>query len=176
MTPDALPSPPRKVSWKRWTLAAACVVAVIIFAMQETTPKKEPVAVWFVRATNYFGYTKLAFRGTNGLAGEVEFVACVVIGNVPHGKASARSGSPFDQIMLGADAGTNFDFILKVPPKDVPYYVEWAVDDFLTPTTRWERFRWGCCNFFSAHGMPRLAHRFLPRAKLHYIPSTEIKE
>jgi hypothetical protein len=33
MTPDALPPPPRKASWKRWVVAVACVLVIAAFAL-----------------------------------------------------------------------------------------------------------------------------------------------
>ena len=38
MTPDVLPNPPRKASWKRWIVVLAGVVAVITIALLAFAP------------------------------------------------------------------------------------------------------------------------------------------
>ena len=61
-------------------LGLAGVVAVVTIALLAIAPKKEPVRVWFVRATNEAGVKKLVFEGTNALTREVTFSAYVVPG------------------------------------------------------------------------------------------------
>jgi hypothetical protein len=176
MTPDELASPPRKRRWKRLIVALACVVAVTIIALLANTPKKEPVKVWFVRATNEMGEKKLVFQGTNGIARTMVCFTDVVTGATHHAKAPTSLRPSYDLALINAAAGTSFTFTLSAPPKGAPYYVEWSFHETPRVSTRWGRFRTGCCNFFIDHGMPRLARRFAPTPETHYIPSTEFKE
>src|SRR4051812_21164824 len=67
-TPDELPGQPRKTSWKRWTLAFACVLAIALAVLFLKAPAPEPVSVRFVGSTNDDGRKMLIFKGTNGTA------------------------------------------------------------------------------------------------------------
>jgi hypothetical protein len=171
-----LSSEPRKRSWKAWLLGLACVVAVTIVALLPETPKKEPVAVWFVRSTNELGEKKLVFEGTTGIPGQVAVFAGVFPGAVPPAKTQALMRPWYDYTFAASASGTNFYFTLKAPPKDVRFYVMWESHEIRRPATGWGRFRLGCYSFFNAHNMPRLARRFDAQAGGHYIPSAEIKE
>jgi hypothetical protein len=142
---------------------------VTVIALLTETPKKEPVAVWFVHSTNEMGEKKLVFEGTNGTSRPIEFISCVVTGEVRH-------RGFYDASTVCPSAGTNFDFTVKMPPKDAPYYVRWEVRDHPLFVRPWNRFRVACGNFFRAHGMPALAGRFYPTARWHYIFPTDIKE
>jgi len=96
MIPDELPSPPRKASWKRWTLVLACVVVVIAFVLLASAPKPEPVKVWFVRATNELGVRKLVFEGTNGLPRPIVLITLATTGAVHHAKIVTRLHPVYD--------------------------------------------------------------------------------
>jgi len=176
MTPEELPNPPRKASWKRWIVVLAGVVAVITIAPLAIPPKNEPVKVWFVRSRNEFGYKELFFQGTNTTRREIEFVSGLFTGVV--NRATTRATSPpfYGWIIATAAVGTNSCFSLVAPSNDVPYCVIWEFHDSPRALTRWGRFRKGCHDFLNAHGMPALAERLAPTPKIHYIPSTEIKE
>jgi len=171
-----LNSQPTKRRRKAWLIALAVVVAVVTIALLAILPKKKPVKVWFVRATNELGEKKLVFEGTNGIPRSIEFRACVVTGVTVYAQAPAVPYPNYDWTTDYPGAGTNFYFTLKAPPKDVPYFVECGFRDVGIASTRWGRFRWRCYDFLFTHGMRRLAERFDSRHELQYIPSTEIKE
>ena len=176
MTADAATVAPTKRGRKAWLIALAVVVAVVTIALLTNAPKPEPVKVWFVRATNVAGVKRLVFEGTNGTGRAVEVFAVAATG-APRQEKVIYGADPVGMDGYAASAaGTPFTLTLKAPPKDASYHVVWWVDDKIDPLTRWERFRWGCRDFFRAHGMYRIAGRFMPKAKEHYIPSSEIKE
>jgi hypothetical protein len=174
--PDAASTQPRKRGWKRWTLALACVVAVVTIVLLATPPNTEPVKVWFVRATNELGEKKLVFEGTNALPRGVVVSACFLTSAIPPGKAQVELRPLYDTAKLFTAAGTNFHFTLYSPPKDVSYAVTWGVDDIGAPMTLSWKPRLACHKFFLARGMTRMAIRFSPTPELHYIPASEIKE
>src|SRR5438132_14306472 len=75
MTPDELPSPQRKASWKRWTLASACVLVIIAVALFLKGQIGRASCSEFVCSTNVNGVKTLVLQGTNGTAGKVAFDA-----------------------------------------------------------------------------------------------------
>src|SRR5690348_12894961 len=123
MSFDAASSEPRKRSWKRLIIVLACVVAVITIVLLAIPPKKEPVKVWFVRATNELGVKKLVLEGTNGLPREIQFAVFVFTGGVHQAKPTAGFDEFYDWTNLAVDVGTNIYFTVSAPAKDVPYYV-----------------------------------------------------
>ena len=169
-------SQPTKRGRKAWLIALAAVVAVVMIMLLANAPKPEPVKVWFVRATNEAGVKKLVFEGTNGGKTEFRVSADVVPVVVDHSNTTEIGPPAWDGFGVAMAPGTSVVFTLKAPPKAMSYYVTWSYYGELKATTGWARFRIACFNFFRAHGMPRLAWRFAPRAKFHTIPSTEIKE
>ena len=183
MTPIEPASPPRKASWKRWVVVAACAAAVATIAFVAIPPKPEPVRVWFVGYTNQFGRKCLVFEGTNGTPAQIEVNARVVTGEIRQVRATIPNAETLDRTLTNrfeartsTPRGECFRFIVPVPRKDVPYCVIWHVPEFLRPTWRYGKLRGGCYDFLMAHNMPRLAGYVAPYGKLHYIPSTEIKE
>jgi hypothetical protein len=176
MTPDELPSPPRKASWRRLLLVLACVVAVTTIALLAITPKKEPVKVWFVRSTNASGVKTLVFQGTNGVPTQILFYADVFTNAPLQAKAAHALGPVNGWTRTNVPAGTNFILTLEAPPNNVPYYVVWAFSETGPPATLWGRFRRAGHDFFKAHGMPGLSRRFGHSGEAHSIPSTEITE
>jgi hypothetical protein len=169
MTPDELPSPPRKASWKRWTLVLACAVAVVTIVSLAIPPKPEPVKVWFVRATNEGGVKRLVFEGTNGVPRQIVFFVYAVIGAIPGGSVTNSASAV-------VAPGAVSTFTLTAPPTGVSYYVAWGFIDRERANTLWCRARIRCGYFFIAHGMPLLADFLDPAPKVRYIPSSEIKE
>jgi len=161
---------------RAWLIGLAVVVAVIATVLLAIPPKKEPVKVWFVRATNELGVKKLVFEGTNGIPREIEAFANVLTGTVDPTKTPPGPDPVYDWTNATVSAGTNFYFALKAPQKDVPYCVMWQFHDIWSPPTRWGRFRVGCYLFFKDHGMPSLAQRFVSTLHVQSIPSTEFKE
>jgi len=122
------------------------------------------------------GEKKLVFEGTNGTPRLIYYVACVATGagrqaTIPSG---LRLGYGLTSSVV--DVQTNFYLTLNAPPNNLPYYVMWRFQQLRPAQTRWERSRLACFNFFRAHGMPRIAGRFLGLPPWQYIPSTEIKE
>jgi hypothetical protein len=176
MTSDAASTQPRKRAWKRLIVALACVAAVVTIVLLANIPKKEPVTVWFVRSTGSPGHKVLVFQGTNGTPREIQFGASIFTGAIRQAKTTADLGPAYGYTSANMAAGKSFYFHLDAPPEDAPYYVAWGFQELWSPMTRWERCRMACFNFFGSHNMPRLARRFLPTARGHYIPSTEIKE
>jgi hypothetical protein len=169
MTPDALPSPPRKRSWKVLIVALACVVAVITIVFLASAPKKEPVKVWFAGYTNLYGRKQLVFQGTNGSPRAITYFAGVCrerTNNAGYYSTAAREEA----------LRASFTFTLDPPRKEGPYYVMWEFHEKWSPATGWERFRIGCENFFLTLGMGAPARLFGQHPHKHYIPSTEIKE
>ena len=154
----------------------ACVVAVITIALLANAPKPEPVRVWFVRATNELGETKLIFEGTNGSSREIVLLAIANTGAVVQAKRPRPFRPPVDATTVRAAEGTNFNFTLKAPSNDVLYYVMWLFHERGLRPTLWQRSRATSSDFLYAHRMPRLAVRIQPTLEEHYIPSTEIKE
>jgi hypothetical protein len=183
MTPDAASTQPRKRRWKRLIVALACVVAVVTIVLLATPPKPEPVKVWFVGYTNDYGRKWLVFAGTNGTPIQTEVDSCVVTGEIwqvrariPNYQTLVPILASLPEARTSTPRGECFRFTLPVPHKEVPYCVIWYVPDFVDPAWRYGRLRWGCYKFLVAHHMPRLAQYLVPYGKLHYIPSTEIKE
>jgi hypothetical protein len=176
MTLDAGTSQPRKRSWKRLIVVLACVVVVTTIALLASAPKKEPVKVWFVCSTNYGHHEKLVFEGTNGLPEGIGFSAGVVTGTMPRAKTPTDSLTYYHWTHTISAAGTNFDFALVAPLKDVPYYVVWEFHGIGNPETRWEKFRIWFRDAFVGLGLGRPAKHSERPTHVHYIPSSEIKE
>ena len=176
MSADAATSAPTKRGRKAWLIALAVVVAVVTIVFLANAPKREPVKVWFVRATNEAGVKMLVFEGTNAFPRHIFLGAAVVTGAIHQAKrpdiysSYDRGTNPY------VAAGTNFYFTLNAPPKVIPYWVLWSSLDNPHVSTPWETLRWRCYDFLGTHGMPRLADHFAPSPNFHYIPSSEIKE
>jgi hypothetical protein len=176
MTPDELPSPPRKVSWKRWTLVLACVLAIAVAVLFLKTPTPEPVSVWFVRSTNYNGQKMLLFKGTNGLPERIVYGTDVTT----RAKGTIR---PNPQSLLAREAafgvvgaGTTFTFLLVAPPEDATWTVRWNVPQVLHQSTRWDVIRSDCFQFLRGHGMASLTRPFWRTADSGSIEGTYTKE
>jgi hypothetical protein len=176
MTPDAASTQPRKRGWKRWTLALACVVAVVTIVLLATPPKPEPVKVWFVGSTNYNGIRTLHFKGTNGLPRATWYSASVVLTSVKKAQASGLAPVYHSPAFGLALSGGTFTFSLDAPPQGTEWCVTWASSGNDFAQTRWEGVREGCSAFLGNLGMRKLARRFSVPSHTHYIPSTEIKE
>src|SRR2546423_7350886 len=115
MIPDELPNPPRKASWKRWSLVLACVLAIGLVVLFLKAPTPERVSVTFVGSTNYNGQRTLVFKGTNGLPRDITYWAFV--GLRP---TKARSGGVSrrvygDLLDQAIGAGETFTFALHAP-------------------------------------------------------------
>ena len=171
-----LSSQPTKCGRRAWLIGLAVVVAVVAVVLLATAPKPEPVKVWFVRATNEAGVKMLVFEGTNGLPREITFIAYVIPGAM-RGPETPSGAVPSYILPLDFKvAQKTFSFTLRVPAKDVPYCVMWQSHDYKRPMTPWRRFQMGCYRFLIAHKRSSLARPFIPKANIHYIPSTDIKE
>jgi hypothetical protein len=176
MTPDELPSPPRKRRWKRLMVASACVVAVTIIALLTKSQKKGVVTVRFVRSTNELGVKKFVFEGTNGIPRPITYYAGVSTNMISNSKTLAGLG-PFPSLTMGdASATGTFLFCLEPPQDGVEWRVIWFFTDQAKSQSPWERLNEGCSALFRTIGMPKLARRFRRGPEVHYIPSTEIKE
>jgi hypothetical protein len=183
MTADAATVAPTKRRRKAWLIALAAVVVVLTIVFLANAPKPEPVKVWFVGYTNYYGRKGAVFAGTNGTPIQTEVDSCIVTGEIwqvrariPNYQTLLATGGRRFEARTSTPRGECFRFTLPVPRKEVPYCVIWWVPDFMDPAWRYGRVRWACYNFLIAHHMPRLAQNLVPYEKLHYIPSTEIKQ
>jgi len=171
-----LSSQPTKRARRAWAIGLAVVVAVITIVLLAIPLEKEPVRVWFVRATNELGVKKLVFEGTNGLTNRITYYAYLSPGSKRHVTTPGAWDSYYDLASGVKGAGESFTFTLKPPPKEVPYYVKWSFDGNPWRATRSGGFRMRCYSFLLTHGWYRLADHLKPTPKFHYIPSSEIKE
>src|SRR2546423_1046846 len=121
MSSNAASYQPRKRGRKAWMIGLACVVAVVTIVLLANAPRKEPVRVWFVRATNEGGEKRLVFEGTNGMAGAIEFDCYVILGAIPRAKPTTNISAIYRMNIGSVAARTHFDFALDAPRKDVPY-------------------------------------------------------
>ena len=132
MTTDELPSQPRKASWKRWTLAVACVLVIALAVLFLKAPAPEPVSVRFVGSTNYNGHKMLVFKGTNGVSkgrnadsGWITYTAGVVPTSVEKAQTIGLVSFYHGEASGWVDAGGTFTFSLDAPPKDTDWCVIW---------------------------------------------------
>jgi len=176
MTPNELPSEPRRGSWKRWVVAAVGALVIVMAVFLLSAPIHEAVSVWFVRSTNEVGEKQLVFKGTNGFSIQILFYADVFTNAAYPTRARPRMNHVNGWTRTNVVAGTSFDFTLKTPTSDVPYYVVWAYHETGPAATRWEKVRIALHDFFRDHGMPTLSRRFGRTGDAHSIASTEIKE
>src|SRR5690349_20529525 len=116
MTPEELPSQPRKASWKRWIVVLASVLGIVLAALFLKAPSPEPVSIEFVRSTDWLGSKALVFKGTNGLPRTMLYHAYVVPDSIPRSKYEGSLAR--HNISNGApvEAGKAFTFFLQTPP------------------------------------------------------------
>ena len=176
MSPDELPNPPRKASWKRWSLVLAGVLAIVFVVLFLITPAREPVSIRFVRSTDWHGSKFLVFQGTNALPRTILYHAYVIPDSIP--LSNYKGSFPKHGIADGApvEAGKAFTFTLQTPPDGTNWRVVWGFTESRRPTTGWDRFRVRCAEFFSAHGMRKLSTRFGLWADPHFLLPSELKE
>ena len=176
MTPDELPSQPRKASWKWWIVVLAGVLAIVLAVLFLKAPAPEPVSVRCVGSTNYNGQKFFVFKGTNGSSVKIAYSSYVLC----HPKRPTHAGSRWfplpNQVTATASAGATFTFFLDAPPKDV----DWCITLFFIENghvmTPWEERRFECVAFLADHGMPRLAWRIPTAFKMRYITAADLKE
>jgi hypothetical protein len=176
MTPEALPTQPRKASWKRWMTALASVLAIIAAALLLKAATPEPVSIWLVCSTNVNGVKTLVFQGTNGTAGKIAYsawfttnlTASYLVNAFPAGYEDAARGSILP--------GKSFTFSLVAPPKEPARRFMWDCSGPELDPKRWVRLRAECADFLMTHGMWTLAARIAPWSRRHYILASEIKE
>ena len=176
MTPDELPSPPRKASWKRWTLVLACVAAIALVALLLPAPTPQPARIWFVRSTNVNGVKTLVFQGTNGTAGKVAFDAWFTTNLTASYRLDAIPTDDEDAARQSVPPGESFTFTLVAPPKEPATRLMWVCSGPELEPKRWVGLRAECAAFLKDHGMPALAARFAPWPTGQVIPPSEIKE
>ena len=176
MTPEELPSQPRKASWKRRIVVLAGALAIVLAVLFLKAPSPEPVSIKFVRSTDWLGSKALVFKGTNGLPRTMLYHAYVVPDSIPRSKY--ESSLARHNISNGApvEAGKAFTFFLQTPPDRTDWYVVWWFTDTRRPVTRLESFRTRCAEFFRAHGMRKLEKRFGLWADAHFLSPSELKE
>ena len=175
-TPHELPSPPRKASWKRWTLAFSCVLAIALAVLLLKAPAPERVSVRYAGSTNYNGLKTLVFKGTNALSTKIVYYASVTV----------RPGYPFqtDGLVYGGlyraggdvGAGETFTFYLDAAPKDIDWYVTWDFYEQGHVTTHWEKARKWSYLFVTKHKMRTLARWIGPPSRPHIIPATDLHD
>ena len=154
----------------------AFVVAVIAIVLLATPPKPELVKVRFVGTTNEFGTNKLVFEGTNGTEGMIVVFVGVIMVTTDETKPPVPLSTANSWTHMNVPARTNFYFSQAPPPERVSYSVKWGFSPVRAADTRREKFQMGCFKFFMTLRMSGLAMRFVPKAEMHSIPSTEIKE
>jgi len=176
ITPDALAAKPPKISWKRWAVALASVLAIIAVTFLLKAPAPERVKIWFVCSTNFNGLKALVFQGTNGAAERIMYAAVITTNMTTSSRADAFADVYITSREGRALAGESFTFQLAVPPKEPAWRVVWTSVQTPPEDTLWMKFRMLCRSFFRSHGMPGLAERFDPRVHWHSIPATELKE
>src|SRR5205814_6102746 len=118
MTPDALPSQPRKRRWKAWILVLACVIAIALVALLLPAPTPQPGRIWFVRSTNVNGVKTLVCQGTNGTAGKVAFDAWFTTNLTASYRLDAIPTDDEDAARQSVPPGKSFTFTLVAPPKE----------------------------------------------------------
>ena len=189
MTPDVLPSPPRKASWKRWIVVSAGVLAITLAVLFLKAPAPEPVSVRFVGSTDDNGKRVLRFKGTNGLPRGIAYWAHVSL-TLSNGTQTAavtsppqspdrqfrRGLDPYLPSVCVASPRETFTFSLEVPPKGTNWQVVWSFSDPDHIPTRWENLRWRCADFLASHKLTWLAVRIQPVDVFYYTPWTETKE
>src|SRR5262245_24560551 len=176
MTPDTLASPPRKISWKRWAVALACVPAIIIVALLLKAPTPAPARIWFVRSTNVNGVKTFVFEGTNGTAGKVAFDAWFTTNMSARYRLNALPTDDEETARQSIPPGQSFTFTLVAPPKEPATRLMWVCSGPELEPKRWVRFRADCADFLDGHGMPALAARFAPYPIRQVFPAEEMKE
>ena len=175
-TPDEVPNPPRKVSWKRWTLAAACVLAIALVVLFLGSPGRERVSIRFVGITNYHGQSRLMFKGTNGLPNAIKYDAWAfrtANGATPTDLASI-SGSSSRIASVGAREA--FAFELDAPAEGPSWRMGWTYYAPPHPRTRWEQTKFRCYVFLNQHRMHSLAGLFGDRLRINYISPANLKD
>jgi len=175
-TPDELPSQPRKASWKRWTLAVACVLAIALAVLLPKALEREPVSVRFIGSTNDSGHRVLYFEGTNGLPKNITYNAQLFATN---DYSSQRGGpqQPYDWIALrSVPSGKSFVFALDTPPMQTNWYVRWHFGEQNTNSTRWQKVQFVCYETLARHGMYGLAQVVGGPRHVHIIPATDLKD
>ena len=175
-TPDQLPSQPRKASWKRWTIALACVLAIFLALVYPTPPGPEPVSIRFVGVTNLYGQNRLAFKGKNRLAKPITYdvwayrcnPAAIPTNLAAIGASSTRSAN--------AGPGEAFTFDLAAPDDGPNWLATWSYHVAPHPLTRWEQTKFRCYVFLNRHHLSRVAHLFGSPPRIRYISPTDLKD
>jgi len=178
MSADELPSPPRKSSWKRWTLAVACVVAIALAlaALFLKAPTSDPVAVTFLRSTNYNGQKTLVFSLTNGLPRKIGWYARIHTTPPGTNDPSGRLHIYHNPAVGEVEAGRAFTFALDAPPTGTDWRMIWLyVDPGNVPTGR-EKIRADCSAFLAKLHMRTLARWFEAPPTRHEIGASDFKE
>ena len=169
MTPDAPPNPPRKVSWKRWIVVLAGVLAIVLAVLFLKAPVPEPVSVRFVRSTNEDGKKKFVFLGTNGSTKRISYFACVAP-TAPH------ESPAFDVAGGTAYRGETFTFSLDEPANGTNWQVTWFFWDPDWEKARWTKARMACGLFLATHHMSAIAQVIVHTPQRHFIPASELKD
>ena len=175
-TPEDIPAPPQKTSWKGWTLALACVLSTAVVIYVLVPPATEPVMVAFLHATNYNGNKRLVFQLTNGTARAIYYNAYTTTNLT----ASSHPLSP-PVIYKGAASALNIapggtvTFSLPAPPREPAWRIVWWFGD-LRRMTPWDERRLRFSVFLWHHGMESLAGRIQPANRKHYISPADLNE
>src|SRR5690349_23338400 len=118
MTPDELPSQPRKASWKRWMVVLAGVLAIALAVLLFKAPAPERVSVRFLRSTNENGVQRLFFEGTNGTDVKMVYISCITTNPAAWSRARLLPVATSDHTAGLALAREAFVFQLAAPAKE----------------------------------------------------------
>ena len=175
-TPDGVPNQPRKASWKRWTLAAACVLVIALAVLFLKVPTHDGVSVRFVGSTYDNGKRVLHFKGTNGLPRTISYYGFVKLTRPVRVANTSKKiftyGVAFDYAAPGGAFTISFD----EPEQSMDWRFTWYFWDNDRARTRLEKIRATCYVFMTQHGMGSLARPLNDNPRRHIIPASDLKD
>jgi len=176
MTPDELPNPPPKASWKRWLVVLAGALAIVLAVLFLKAPAPERVSVWFASSFDLNGKKMLVFHGTNGLPRSIAYYAYVIPTSFDPSHYKGPLPSYDGPAGSAVGAGETFSFVLEPPTDRTDWRVMWWFMENGRPMTRWASFRMRCAAFCRAHGMRKLATRFGWLSEPHLIAQADLQK
>ena len=175
-TPDELPSQPRKASWKRWTLAFACVLVIALVVLLMKAPTPEPISVRFLGSTNDNVTRKLLFEGTNGCSKPISYFACVAPAAQKRAILGGFVGEVSDIAVGMPLRKETFNFSLNAPTKGTNWLVVWCSFDPDEEKRPLVKARRACCLFLLDHHMSAVAQVLNNGTRIHMIPASDLKD
>jgi len=180
MSADEHPSPPRKTSWKRWTLALTTLLAVALAALFLKAPREEPVTLRFVGTTNYDagqGVQKVfVLRVTNALPRKVRLYAFATYKFVDWDRPETITDPYYERYVEHIAAGGTRTILVRPIQDGTDTYVMWQFEEQDVEKTRMGKARMACYNFLWKHGIKRLPYLFSNWSHPHYLSPADLKE